>query len=88
MTHLSSMKKLNMTKLINSLFLLASVAGAVSCTPVKRGEYASGSATIYCDDGFKNILDEEIEVFEYTYPESSIIPFYVSERGGDRHPDV
>ncbi len=79
MTHLSSMKKLNMTKLINSLFLLATVAGAVSCTPVKRGEYASGSATIYCDDGFKNILDEEIEVFEYTYPESSIIPFYVSE---------
>lgn len=38
-----------------------------------------GSATIFCDDGFKNILDEEIEVFEYTYPESSIIPFYVSE---------
>lgn len=62
-----------------ALLLLATAAGAISCTPVKRGEYASGSATIYCDDGFKNILDEEIEVFEYTYPQASIIPFYVSE---------
>lgn len=33
-----------------------------------------------CDEGFKNILDEEIEVFEYSYPEASIIPFYVSEQ--------
>ena len=58
---------------------MAIVMGAVSCTPVKRGEYASGSATIFCGDGFKNILDEEIEVFEYSYPNASIIPFYVSE---------
>ena len=54
--------------------------GAVSCGKVKRGEYAKGSATIFCDDGFRKILDEEIEVFEYSYPESSIIPFYVSEQ--------
>lgn len=51
-----------------------------SCTPIKKGEYASGSATIFCDDGFKNILEEEIEVFEYTYPQASILPFYVSEQ--------
>ena len=55
------------------------VIGLGACTPIKKGEYASGSATIYCDDGFKNILEEEIEVFEYTYPQASIIPFYVSE---------
>lgn len=60
--------------------LLAALAiGAAGCTPIKRGEYAKGSATIFCDDGFKNILDEEIEVFEYSYPEASIIPFFVSE---------
>ena len=50
-----------------------------SCTPIKRGEYADGSTTVFCDDGFKQIMDEEIEVFEYQYPEASIIPFYVSE---------
>ncbi|MDE6668457.1 MAG: substrate-binding domain-containing protein [Muribaculaceae bacterium] len=54
--------------------------GVLSCTPVKRGEYASGSATIFCDEGFRNILDEEIEVFEYSYPQASIVPFYVSEQ--------
>lgn len=53
--------------------------GASGCGEVKRGEYAKGAATIYCDDGFKNILQEEIEVFEYSYPGSSIIPTFVSE---------
>lgn len=50
-----------------------------SCGPIEKGEYSRGSSTIYCDEGFKNILEEEIAVFEYTYPEASIIPFYVSE---------
>lgn len=54
--------------------------GVVSCGEIKRGEYAKGSATIFCDDGFKNILNEEIQVFEFSYPEASIIPFYVSEQ--------
>lgn len=67
---------------IRNLFIAAcgaALIAAASCTPVKRGEYAKGSATVFCDDGFKNILDEEIEVFEYSYPESSILPFYVGE---------
>ena len=55
-------------------------AFAIGCTPVKRGEYVDGSATMYCDDGFRNILQEEIEVFEYQYPNSAIIPFYVDEQ--------
>lgn len=50
-----------------------------SCSGGKRGAYVQGSGTIYCDDGFKNILDEEIEVFEHNYPGSAIIPVYVSE---------
>ncbi len=49
-------------------------------SPIKKGEYAKGSATVYCDEGFKTILDEEIQVFEFSYPEASIIPFYVSEQ--------
>lgn len=73
------MKIKRIHKIAISIFLFAAAMGAEGCTPVKRGEYASGSATIFCDDGFKNILDEEIEVFEYSYPQSSIIPFYVSE---------
>lgn len=59
---------------------IATLVAISSCTPVKRGEYAAGSGTVFCDEGFKNILDEEIEVFEFSYPEASIIPFYVSEQ--------
>lgn len=55
-------------------------AFTVGCSPIKRGEYANGSATMYCDDGFRQILQEEIEVFEYQYPNSAIIPFYVDEQ--------
>lgn len=35
---------------------------------------------MYCDDGFRHVLQEEIEVFEYQYPESAIIPYYVDEQ--------
>lgn len=61
------------------LFLALTVFGLFSCGQIKRGEYAKGSGTIFCDDGFRNVLEEEIQVFEYSYPESSVIPFYVSE---------
>lgn len=64
-------------------FSMAALATAAvmmtSCGEVKRGEYVSGSASIYCDDGFKHILEEEIDVFEYQYKDSSIVPTYVSE---------
>lgn len=64
---------------VMSLGLIAA-AFAIGCSPIKRGEYADGSATMYCDDGFRHILQEEIEVFEYQYPNSAIIPFYVDEQ--------
>lgn len=67
-------------KWIPAIVLIAMMAGISSCGKIKRGEYASGSATIWCDDGFRKILEEEIGVFEYSYPESSIIPFYKSEQ--------
>lgn len=67
----------------NTLLALSAVAllgVSISCQETKRGEYAKGSATMFCDDGFRNILQEEIEVFEFSYPGSSILPFYVSEQ--------
>ncbi|MCM1290443.1 MAG: substrate-binding domain-containing protein [Prevotella sp.] len=71
-----------MNKNIAGIFVVTLLIafGIIACTPVKRGEYAKGSGTIFCDDGFKNIMQEEIEVFEFSYPDASIIPFYVSEK--------
>lgn len=60
-----------------ALALLTAIA--VGCAPVKRGEYADGAASVCCDDGFRRILAEEIEVFEYQYPKSLILPSYMSE---------
>ncbi|MDE6342624.1 MAG: substrate-binding domain-containing protein [Muribaculaceae bacterium] len=59
---------------------IAAAGMAIGCSPIKRGEYVEGSATMYCDDGFRHVLQEEIEVFEYQYPESAIIPYYVDEQ--------
>lgn len=67
------------SSLVISLAVGTAFGLLVACSPIKRGEYADGSATVFCDEGFRNVLDEEIEVFEYTYPNASIIPFYVSE---------
>lgn len=52
---------------------------STSCGEVKRGEYVSGASSLYCDDGFKNVLEEEIDVFEFIYKTPSILPKYVSE---------
>lgn len=68
------------TKFLPIAFGSLLLASTLACTPIKKGEYASGSATIFCDDGFRTILEEEIDVFEYTYPQSSIIPIFVSQQ--------
>ena len=39
----------------------------------------SGMTSIVCDQSFQNILNQEIEVFEFTYPNASIIPYYQDE---------
>ena len=55
-------------------------ATAVSCGEIKRGEYVSGPGAVFCEDGFRNVLEDEIEAFEYTYKDASIIPFYMQEQ--------
>lgn len=62
--------------------MIAAIAGVciTSCGEIKRGEYAAGTAAVFCDDGFKNILDEEIQAFEFAYKDATIVPFYMSEQ--------
>lgn len=38
-----------------------------------------GLARIMCDESFQSVLEQEIAVFEYQYPEASIMPEYVNE---------
>lgn len=73
------MKKYNKNLIVSAMAVFAAVT-LCACGEIKRGEYASGTAAVFCDDGFKNILEEEIQAFEFTYPEATIMPFYMSEQ--------
>lgn len=68
-------------KLSKSLIILLS-AGiiATSCSRHKPTDSnTSGVTSIMCDESFRNIVDQEIDVFEFTYPKASIIPYYLNE---------
>lgn len=40
----------------------------------------SGTAVMVCDATFENIMQQEIEVFEYIYPYANILPYYIDEK--------
>ena len=67
---------------LKKLFLFATVAAISFCSCNKHQTTetsTSGVTSIMCDQSFENIMNQEIDVFEYTYPEASIVPYYVSE---------
>ena len=33
-----------------------------------------------CDASFENVMQQEIEVFEYVYPNASVLPYYTDEK--------
>lgn len=39
----------------------------------------SGTSTLYCDESFENIMEQEIDVFEYIYPQSHVLARYGTE---------
>ncbi|MDE5573152.1 MAG: substrate-binding domain-containing protein, partial [Muribaculaceae bacterium] len=74
-----------MKKILGIVALVAVLlTGATSCKKFseqrKGNTSTSGLTTVMCDNSFKNIMQQEIDVYEYCYPEASIIPYYVSER--------
>lgn len=40
----------------------------------------SGTMTMVCDNSFQNIMEQEIEVFEFQYPEAHILARYAPEK--------
>lgn len=57
--------------------LLLTIAGCDTKKPESTA--TSGLITVVCDESFQNILSQEIDVFEYTYPNANIIPYYTDE---------
>ena len=62
---------------LRNKILLLMVVVALGCTITscnkggKKAASVSGMCKVICDESFKNILDDEIEVFEYTYKEGN-----------------
>ncbi len=55
---------------------LVALVSFTSCTERK----VSVSATVYCDDSFKNIIQQEIDVFEYRLPKDHILVTYAPQK--------
>lgn len=70
-------------KTLNNIFItLALIALALAGTACGGNESrpaVSGMTKMLCEESFQNIMDEEIEVFEYLYPKSHVMTDYVSE---------
>ncbi len=67
----------------NSYITAAAVAlslsfGAVSCMKYEKDPHSStsGTTTMVCDNSFENIFKQEVDVFEYQYPDAHILVRY------------
>ena len=60
--------------------LMAVAVLLVACDYYKpKNTATTGLSKVICEESFQNILEQEIEVFEYQYPEANILPRYMSE---------
>lgn len=57
------------------------MAGAASCIqPQSKGNTStSGTATFVCDNTFENIFEQEVDVFEYQYPDAHLLVRYATQ---------
>lgn len=61
--------------------LSLAVAGCGKYSDKSKGVTStSGTTILACDASFENIMEQEIGVFEYIYPDVSVLPYYISEK--------
>lgn len=71
-------------KINNIIALVAAAAlavGSTSCLKYekKANSHTTGTTTIVCDNTFQNIMEQEVDVFEYQYPEAHILARYATQ---------
>lgn len=66
---------------IAALAVMATGCHGTGKREVPKGNTStSGTAIMACDASFENIMQQEIEVFEYVYPQASILSYYMDEK--------
>lgn len=73
------MKKVSLSKLTGIATMIVMATFLLSCGNQEQKPSVRGIDKVMCDESFKNILDDEIDVFEYRYKDASIVPIYTSE---------
>ena len=70
-----------MRKYLHLLLTLMLALSLGSCMKYekKSNTATSGTSTLFCDDSFENIMEQEIDVFEYIYPEAHVLARYGTE---------
>lgn len=65
-------------KIICAIAFALALASLASCGKYEKKESSptSGSSTLFCDDSFENIMEQEIDVFEYIYPDAHVLARY------------
>ena len=69
-------------KFLKYLMIASVAAGAVSlfsCGRAQTGDYHKGAAYVACYDSFRNVMEQEVQVFEHNYPGSNVMDIYVDE---------
>ena len=64
---------------ILSIALCMAACILASCGRTDDKPAVSGLSKMICDESFRNIMDDEIDVFEYQYPKSHVLARYESE---------
>ena len=67
------------TDLLFSALLMLTLVLSACGDQRPKSTSTRGIARIMCDESFQSVLEQEIAVFEYQYPEASIMPDYVNE---------
>lgn len=59
---------------------LTAIVVISGCTKKVESTSTSGITTLVCDASFENIMKQEIDVFEYIYPDASIMADYTDQK--------
>ncbi|MCX4258640.1 MAG: substrate-binding domain-containing protein [Muribaculaceae bacterium] len=78
------MKLTTAFKSLTALGMAILVVAAAGCTKYSKtpqaGSATNGITKLACDVTFENIMQQEIEVFEYIYPHADVLPYYLDEK--------
>lgn len=58
---------------------LAVTTALIAFTGCDKRRSDTSSATVVCDNSFQNIMEQEIDIFEYTHPKNFILCNYVTQ---------